>query len=93
MNKALYLQHRNEKFQQRKSKIIIVLQGVAEIAEILDLGSKQEISKLGESQEDDEEHDRKSKQIFGTTTKGGGKLGHGLVETDVFENLPKKTLV
>lgn len=78
---------------KKKSKIITVLQGVAEIAEILDLGSKQQISKLGESQEDDEEHDCKSEQILSTTTKGGGELGHGLVETDVFENLLKETLV
>lgn len=81
------------KFSEKKSKIITVLQRVAEIAEILDLGSEQQISKLGESQEDDEKHDCKSEQIFGTTTKGGGELGHGLIKTDVFENLLRKTLV
>lgn len=94
MDKLLYIYSAGMKnFSKKKSKIITVLQGVAEIAEILDLGSKQQISKLGESQEDDEEHDCKSEQILSTTTKGGGELGHGLVETDVFENLLKETLV
>jgi hypothetical protein len=63
------------------------LHRILKAREVLDLGTKDEVAKLSESQEDDEEHDGKTCQILGTTGKGGGELGHGLVEADVLENL------
>ena len=42
---------------------------------------------MSERQEDDEEHDSEASEVLGTARKGGGQLGHGLVETDVLEHL------
>ena len=63
------------------------LQGVLKVAEVLDLCSKEEVTELGEGEEDDEEHHGKPCQVLGTLPQGGGELGHSLVEADVLENL------
>ena len=63
------------------------LQGVLKVAEVLDLCSKQQVAKLGEGQEDDEEHHSKSGQVLGTLPQGRGQLGHSFVEADVLEDL------
>jgi hypothetical protein len=62
-------------------------QGILEVAEVLNLGSKQQVAELGEGQEDDDEHHKEPSQILGAGAQGGGQLGHGLVEADVLENL------
>ena len=45
------------------------LQGVLKVAEILHLRTEEQITKLCKGQEDNEEHDGKASQIFGTTSK------------------------
>ena len=61
--------------------------GIAETAEVFDLGAEDEITELSEGKEDDEEHDSKTSQILSTARQGGAQLSHRLVETDVFEHL------
>lgn len=56
-------------------------------AEGFNLCPKQQISKLSVGKENNEEHDGEAQDVFGTATQCGGQLSHGLVETDVFENL------
>ena len=63
------------------------LQGVLKVAEVLDLGSEEQVAELSESEEDDEEHDGKASQILGTSAQSGWQLGHRLVEADVLEDL------
>ena len=58
--------------------------------EISDLGTKDKVTPLGISQENDEEHDSKTSNILSTTSQSWLKLGHGFVETDVFEYLSNK---
>lgn len=48
---------------------------------------KEQVSKLSVGKEDNEEHDGESQDVFSTAAQCGGELSHGLVETDVFENL------
>lgn len=48
---------------------------------------KEQISKLSVSKEDNEEHDGESQNVFSTSTQCGGQLHHGLIKTDVLENL------
>jgi len=62
-------------------------QGVLEVREVLDLCSEEQVSKLGEGEEDDEEHDGETRQVLGTLAQGGRQLRHRLVETDVLEDL------
>lgn len=68
------------------------LQGVLEVAEVLHLCTKEEITQLCEGQKDDEEHDSKASQVLGTTPQGGRQLGHRLVEADVLEDLHNEDL-
>lgn len=56
-------------------------------AERFNLRPKEQISKLSVGEEHDEEHDGKAQDIFSTSTQCGGQLSHGLVKTDVLENL------
>lgn len=56
-------------------------------AERFNLRPKQQVSKLSVGEENDEEHDGKAQDVFSTTAQCGGQLGHGLVKTDVLENL------
>ena len=69
------------------------LQGVLEVAEVLHLGSKQQVAELGEGQEDDEEHHSKPGQVLGALPQGRGQLGHRLVETDVLEDLENLIII
>lgn len=55
-----------------------------------DLCPKEQISKLSISEEDDEEHDCKSQDIFSTSTQCGGQLCHCLVKANVLENLQRQ---
>jgi len=43
----------------------LVLHGIVEAGEVLDLRAEDEVSELGEREENDEEHDGKSGEIFG----------------------------
>lgn len=52
--------------------------------------SKQQISKLGVGEEDDEEHDGEAHDVFSASPQSGGQLSHGLIKTDVLENLMEK---
>lgn len=67
------------------------LQGITKASEVSHLSTKDEVSQLTKSKEDDEEHDRKSSQVLGAVGNGRGQLGHGFVEADVFENLKIQT--
>lgn len=51
------------------------------------LSPEQQVSKLSVGKEDNEEHDGEAQNVFSAATQGGRQLSHGLVETDVFENL------
>ena len=64
-------------------------QGILEGAEVFDLWSEQQVAELGEGQEDDDEHDKETGQVLGTSPQGGWQLSHGLVEADVLEDLYK----
>ena len=72
---------------QRVRVIKPYLQRILEIAEVLHLGSEEQVTKLGEGQEDDEEHNGKTSQILGTLSESRGQLSHRLVEADVLEDL------
>ena len=50
---------------------VYYLHGCIEAAEVLDLSSKDEISKLSKGQEDNEEHHCKTSQVLGTASQGG----------------------
>ena len=63
------------------------LQRILEVAEIFHLGSEEQVTELGEGQEDDEEHHGEARQILGTLSEGRGQLSHCLVEADVLEDL------
>ena len=63
------------------------LHALDEGAERLNLCPKEQISKLSIGEEHDEEHDGKAQDIFSTSSQCGGQLSHGLVKTDVLENL------
>lgn len=63
------------------------LHALDEGAKGLHLCPKQQVSKLSVGEEDNEEHNGEAQDVFSTATQSGGQLGHGLVETDVFENL------
>lgn len=65
----------------------VVLHALDKGAEGFNLCPKQQVSKLSVGKEDNEEHDGEAQDVFGTATQCGGQLSHGLVETDVFENL------
>lgn len=56
-------------------------------AEIIDLGSKNQIGELSIRQEDDEEHDGETHKVLGTARHSGGELTHGLVEVDELKKL------
>lgn len=64
-----------------------LLHALDEGAEGFDLHSKDQISELSISKEHDEEHYGESHDVFGTSAQSGGQLSHGLIETDVLENL------
>lgn len=70
----------------------LYLHSIIKAAEVLDLSSKDEVSKLCKGQEDDEEHDCESSQVLSTSSQCRGELSHGLVETDVLEHLKKGQL-
>lgn len=59
-------------------------------AERFNLCPKQQVSKLSIGEENNEEHDGKAQDVFSTTAQCGGQLGHGLVKTDVLENLEEE---
>lgn len=61
--------------------------GVGEGAEVLDLGSEQQVAQLCKCKEHDEEHDAETGDILGTTGEGAAQLSHGLVEANVLEKL------
>jgi len=63
------------------------LHGRCEGGKVFDLSAKDEVSELGEGKENDEEHHGKSCKIFGTSSESWRQLRHGLVETDVLEDL------
>lgn len=65
----------------------VALHALDKGAEGFNLCPKQQISKLSVGEEDNEEHDGEAQDVFSTATQCGGQLSHGLVETDVFENL------
>lgn len=65
----------------------VALHALDKGAEGFNLCPKQQVSKLSVGKEDNEEHDGKAQDVFCTATQCGGQLSHGLVETDVFENL------
>lgn len=69
----------------------IPLHALDERAERFDLRPKEQISKLSVGEEHDEEHDGEAQDIFSTSTQCGRQLSHGLVKTDVLENL-KETI-
>lgn len=58
-----------------------------ESAKVFHLGPEKQVTKLGVSEEDDEEHDGEAQDVLGTASQGGGELCHGLVEADVLEYL------
>lgn len=72
---------------------LVNLQRVREAAEVFDLSSKEQVTKLGEGQEDDDKHHEEASQIFGAATQGRGQLGHRLVETDVLEDLQAESMI
>lgn len=67
----------------------VALHALDKGAEGFNLCPKQQISKLSVGEENNEEHDGEAQDVFRTATQCGGQLSHGLVETDVFENLEK----
>lgn len=64
-----------------------LLHALDEGTERFNLCSKEQISKLSIGKKYNEEHDGEAQNIFSTSTKCGGQLCHGLVKTDVLENL------
>lgn len=67
--------------------ILVILHGRFEARKVGDLSAKDEVSELGKGKEDDEEHDSKSGEIFGASSERRRQLRHGLVKTDVLEDL------
>lgn len=70
-----------------RSIVLLSLHALYEGAEGVHLCSKEQVPKLSVSEENDEKHDGKSHDVFGASTQCSGELCHGLIETDVFENL------
>lgn len=66
---------------------MLYLQGVGQVAEIPDLGTKEEVAELGEGKEDDEEHDEETDDVFLGLSQGASQLSHSLVEAHVLEHL------
>ena len=56
----------------------------------LDLRSKDQVSKLSEWDEDNEEHERKTGEVFGTRRYRDRQLVHWTTETDELEHLEKE---
>jgi len=69
----------------------VVLHGRREAGEVGHLRAEDEVTELGEGEEDDEEHDGEAGEIFGASSKCGRQLRHGLVEADVLEDLHENT--
>lgn len=67
--------------------MLLLLHAFDKGAEGFHLCSKEQISKLSICKEDYEEHNGKSHDVFCTAAQSGGQLCHGLIETDVLENL------
>lgn len=65
----------------------VALHALDKGTEGFNLCPKQQVSKLSVGEEDNEEHDGEAQDVFSTAAQCGGQLSHGLVETDVFENL------
>lgn len=59
-------------------------------AEVFHLCSKKQVTKLGISKENNEEHDGKAQYVLGTAGQCRGELHHGFVEADVLEYLQGK---
>lgn len=81
---------RKEAFVHRFTVVIMVSHAGLKSAEIIDLGSKHQIGELSVSQEDDEEHDGKTRKVLGAARHRGGELTHGLVEVDELKKLRGK---
>ena len=59
-------------------------------AKTFDLNAEGEITQLRIGEEDDEEHDRETGNIFRAFGQRFAQLSHRLVETDVFEDLQRR---
>lgn len=68
------------------------LQRTRKIAEIFELGPKQQIPQLCERQKDDEIHHSEPRQVLGTTGKSRRQLGHRFVKADIFKKLERRIL-
>ena len=63
------------------------LHGIIHGAEVINLATKHLISKLSEGSKHNSEHDHKTKHVLRASRERGRKLGHSLVEADVFKDL------
>lgn len=68
----------------------MLLHASLESAEIVDLSSKHQVGQLSVRQEDNEEHDGKTNQVFGTAGHSAGQLTHGLIEVDELKKLGRR---
>lgn len=65
------------------------LHGRCEAGKVGNLSAEDEVSELCECEENDEEHDGESCEIFSASSESRRQLRHRLVETDVLEDLPR----
>jgi len=63
------------------------IHGHLDAAVFLDLAAKQEVAELGESEEEDEEHDRKAGEVLSAPAECRRQLRHRAIEADVLEDL------
>lgn len=72
------------------SDIQLLLHALDKGTEGFHLCSKEQITQLSIGKEHNKEHDSKAHDVFCTTPQCRGQLSHGLIETDVLENLQEQ---